>query len=1009
VRRASSLPRHRSRWQSSGRLAIIAIGVFIIVVVVFGRALARFYVDLLWHRGLGESSVFWTTITAKLTLFGGFFLLAVLMIAANLAIADRLAPTSFPANVHPYVERFHDVFGRRLRLYRYVVAVLLALALAGPTIAQWQSWLLFRHRQSFGATDGQFGVDVGFYVFELPFISFVLDWLFIALFLVLIVTAITHLLNGGVVFASPIPTVSHGTRGHLAVLLALLAALKAADYWVQRYETTNERRGFVQGATYAVVHAQLPALLLLMVVAIITAGLYLSTLRTQSFRLAFVASAVWLVLALLGDYVYPAIVQSLVVKPNQASREQPFIERNVEATRAAMGITNVTPVDITFDQLVGRDIQDDPQPLRDVRLLNPNEMLSRFQIDEGVDAGLIIDDLDVDRYDLGGPDGVEQVLVGARELDVNQSANRSWQGQHLINTRGCGVVMAPAGRVQSQGRPIYRDADLDRPELYFSPTLEGYAVAGTDVQPSDCGDNAPYTGTAGVEMSSFVRRLAFGLAFMDYNLIGSGAIHHDSEMLWVRNVRDRVEKLAPFLSYDGDPYPVVLDGRVLWVIDAYTSTSRYPYAEAVGDDIRLSENSGIPRDANYVRNSVKAVVDAYDGTVRMYIVDETDPIVRAWANVFPSLFSSADEMPAGLRDHLRYPEDLFRVQTNVYSKYQLAPEDFFEREGAWSVAQAPPVVARSSAVTAVTTSAASTAASASASDERSPNELATETSNDRFIPYYTMFGGERDFVLLRPFVPFSRDDQRTALQAYMTASSDPETYGQLTVYEVDGADGQPAGPLTVANLAVSTPDISELITLQSQGGAQVRFGDLQLVPIVRTGSAGGHGLLYVRPLYLTVQRSSGTPPTESTYQYVVVSTDDGTAAYASTIGGALSQLFPGLDVDLGERAPGSAAEVMPGVVVDNGSGSAGDEGGAESSISTPEELLTQADRLLREADDDLRVNGNLGAYQEKVDQATELVTQALTLMGAPPPEDTVAVAAPGSVPVDSQPNEAASG
>ena len=564
--------------------------------------------------------------------------------------------------------------------------------------------------------------------------------------------------------------------------------------------------------------------------------------------------------------------------------------------------------------------------------------------------------------------------------------------------------MAPAGRVQANGQPIYQDAELDRPELYFSPTLEGYAVAGTDVQPSSCGDNATYTGTAGVRMSSFVRRLAFGLAFMDYNLIGSGAINQDSQMLWVRNVRDRVEKLAPFLSYDGDPYPVVLDGHVYWVIDAYTSTSRYPYAEAVGSDIRLSENSGIPRDANYVRNSVKAVVDAYDGSVRMYVVDDSDPIVRAWSQVFPTLFTPASEMPAELREHLRYPEDLFRVQTNVYSKYQLAPEDFFERDGAWSVAQAPAVVARSGAVTAAATAAAS--AIVTPADDTPPNDLATESSNDRFIPYYTMFGDDRDFVLLRPFVPFSRDDQRTQLQAYMTASSDPKTYGQLTVYVVDGTGGLPAGPLTIANSAVATPDISELITLQSQGGAQVRFGDLQLVPIRRQGDDAGQGLLYVRPLYLTVQRSSSTTPTESTYRYVVVSTDNGTSVYASTIGGALGQLFPGIGVDLDERALGSSTDASTGLPGDTGSttGTGGPSDATVTSASTPEQLLTAADRLLREAEDDLRVNGNLGSYQEKVNQATDLVTQALTLMGAAPTADTLPALVPtGSVPTPTAP------
>ena len=292
----------------------------------------------------------------------------------------------------------------------------------------------------------------------------------------------------------------------------------------------------------------------------------------------------------------------------------------------------------------------------------------------------------------------EQVLIAARELDLESAGNRSWQGRHLINTRGCGLVMAPASRVRSNGQPDYEDVEVDRPELYFSPALEGYAIVGTEETERSCGgaEDAPYEGGAGVRMSSFLRRAAFGLAFLDYNIVGSGAIDGDSQMLWVRNIHDRLEKLAPFLSFDGDPYPAVVSGRVVWLIDAYTSTARYPYAEAVGNDVRLTQETGIPRDANYVRNSVKAVVDAYDGSVTLYVVDDGDepePIIRAWMSAFPELFTPFDEMPPELREHVRYPEDLFRVQTNVYSKYQAIyesdPQAFFEREGAWSVAQAP--------------------------------------------------------------------------------------------------------------------------------------------------------------------------------------------------------------------------------------------------------------------------------------------------------------------------------
>jgi uncharacterized protein len=999
VRRAAELPRRRSWLRASGRVALIAAALFIVVVVIFGRALARFYIEALWFDGLGQSGVFTGVIRARLTLFVLFFVVFAAIAAGNVAIADKLAPSRYPTNPHPFVERLHEVFGRRLNLYRYAVAGVFALFMALPASTQWQAWLLYRNAKQFGTSDEEFDVDVGFYVFELPFINFVLDWLFFAIIVVLLITVLVHVLNGGVMFASPIPTLSSGARGHIAVLLAVLAALKAADYWVRRYETTNERRGFVQGATYSVVHAQLPALLLLSVVAIVTAALYLSTLRTESWRLPLISSAIWLVLAVLAGYIYPAAVQGLVVNPNQKAREAPYIERNVFATRDAMGLTGIASVPISFDTLSASTIveSDDLQPLVDVRLLNPAEFESKFQIDGGGEAGLTIDDVDVDRYELDGE--VRQVLVAARELDLDGVPNRSWQGRHLINTRGCGVLMAPAGRVRQSGFPAYQNPDLTRPQLYFSPSLTGYAVAGTEENERPCGDdNPPYTGTDGVAMSSFVRRLAFGLAFMDYNVVASGAIDSDSQMLWVRNVRDRVEKLAPFLSFDGDPYPVVINRTVQWVVDGYTSTSRYPYAEAVGDDVALSSSSGIPRDANYVRNSVKAVVDAYDGSVTLYVVDDQDPIVQAWMSAFPDLFTPGADMPDELRTHLRYPEDLFRVQTNVWSKYQLDPALFFERDGAWSVSQAPPVAPRETA-----TIDAQQQTSA-ATDEPEP-ALATESSNVRFVPYYTMFGegAQRDFVLLRPFVPFSRNDQRRELQAFMTASSDPDRYGDLTVYEVQpGERGLPDGPLAIANSMQADAQINEQITLQQRGGSRVRFGDLQLINI-----AGG--LLWVRPFYVSVEQDSATVASVTEYEFVMATYDEA-SAYSVTLGGVLAELFPGLNANIGER---SDTQVDPVVELDESvpaPGSAEQPDGADApttdaetegsgSPSEPADLLAEADELLRTANEQLRLDADLGAYQERVNQAAELVDQALTMLGVDPTASTEPATA--SVPTES--------
>jgi uncharacterized membrane protein (UPF0182 family) len=398
-----------------------------------------------------------------------------------------------------------------------------------------------------------------------------------------------------------------------------------------------------------------------------------------------------------------------------------------------------------------------------------------------------------------------------------------------------------------------------------------------------------------------------------------------------------------------------------------------------------------------VRNSVKAVVDAYDGSVTLYVVDPDDPIVRAWMSAFPDLFTTGDEMPAELRSHLRYPEDLFRVQTNVYSKYHLDPALFFEREGAWSVAQAPSVAPREAP-------AIETPQQTTTDGGREP-ALATETSNLRFVPYYTMFGGgeRREFVLMRPFVPFSSDDARRELQAFMTASSEPDTYGQLTVYVVDpGETGLPDGPLSIANTMESDPAISREVTVQNQqrGGSRVRFGDLQLVNIA-------DGLLWVRPFYVGTEQDGGVVSSVIEYAFIMAAYDEN-AAYSETLGGALAQLFPGLDIDLGERSDTASepvAEVDEAAPAASGDGegelaapgSAGSPTDPGAASGTPAALLAEADQLLRTAEEQLRVDGDLGEYQQRVDEAAALVSQALAQLGA---DASASTAPPASEPTE---------
>jgi uncharacterized protein len=948
--------RSSRRFSDKGRVALIAVAVVVVGILLFGRFFAGFYTDYLWFDSVGRAGVFSTMLRSKLLLFflfgGTFVALAVL----NLVIADRLAPSAFSANTHPVVERFHEFFGHRLRSLRIAVATVAGLLFAAPAVGHWQDWLMFRNSQRFGIPDAQFNHDVGFYMFRLPFIAFVLDWLFAALVFITLLVVATHVLSGGIIIQPPRPKVRRATKAHVAVLLAALAVVKAGDYWLTRYELTTDSRGFVRGLLYSAAKAQLPAVMLLTLVALLVAGLFLSTLRTNSWRIPVVASALWAVIALIGGIIYPAAIQALVVNPNQRDKEAPYISRNIEATNHALGIDNVAREEVSFADISERALSDDVTPLKNVRLLKPEAMVGRFRTDQSQRAGLTINDVDPDRYELDGR--VQQVSMAARELDLSSIANKSWQGQHLINTHGCGLVEAPSGQI-SDRRPVYRQVELERPEMYFSDEISSYAIVDTGVDEEDCPgypDPGAYSGTGGIKLDSVFKRMAFALSYLDYNMIGSGAIDDGSRLVSIRRVEDRAKKLAPFLSFDNDPYPVALGGRVVWVIDAYTTSDRYPYAES-GDRKQLSPGSGLDHPFNYVRNSIKVVVDAYDGTVDFYIIDDVDPIAKVWQSAFPGMFKTKDQMPAGLAEHLRYPEELFRVQTAAYSKYRLTPEAFFGRTGAWSVAQAPIARPRASGtvVAATATDADTSAAQA---------DLATESGTERFVPYYSMLRSpgesEASFKLLRPFVPFSTDDSKRNLQAFMTASSDPKDYGALVAYEVTSPED---GPFTVSNTMNTESSVSQQLSLLNIEGTDVVFGDLQMVPL-----AGG--LLWVRPVY--VQPSvTDARATQPTIELVLVSQNNN-AAFGSSLSAAISKLFPGFDENIGD--------VVGDTPDDSGDNGDGGVTPPPTTDKSPADLLDEAETLFAQADQAL-ADRDLATYQARVEEARALVQQAVDLLG----------------------------
>jgi uncharacterized membrane protein (UPF0182 family) len=770
-------PQPRRR-EGRGRTLLIVGGVVAFVLVTSLRGIASFWTDYLWFESLGKEDVFTGRLRAQLVLVllftGTFFAL----MWANLLIADRVAPTyRTPGPEEEVVERYRMLVAGRERLVRVLVALGFALVAGAGASGVWNEWILFSNAVDFGSdVDPLFGRDIGFYVFRLPFLSFVVGWLFASLVVVLLITVVWHYLNGSIRLQGA-ERVTPQFKVHVSVLLGLLALVRAADYWLERFELTVSTRGTVDGATYTDVQAQLPATNLLILIAFAAAVLFLLNIRRKGWVLPALAVGIWAVVAVVGGAIVPAAIQRFRVEPSESSREREYIVRNIEATREALGLAEVAEQPFAGGaELTDDDLSANADILRNIRLWDPTVLRDTYRQLQALRPFYRINDVDVDRYMIDGE--LTQVMIAARELDTAEVPQSSWEARTLAFTHGYGVVLAPANAKDSGGRPdllvsevpLQDEADLgvEEPGLYVGEELSGYVIVDTNRQEIDFQDEqsetvyADYEGADGVGIGSFVRRAAFALRFGDLNPLFSGNLRDDSRILVRRDVDERVRALAPFLEFDADPYPVVVDGRIQWIVDGYTTTSRYPYAQrALVEDVPGS--SGLDRRFNYVRNSVKAVVDAYDGTVTMYIVDPDDPIIEVYRRAFPDLFTT-DEPSMELREHFRYPEDLFRVQSNMWGRYHIEdPDDFYNGNGAWVVSRDPGAAPPSAAVTTTTASG----------EETGPSGPA-----NRIDPYYllTRLPGEAEqsFVMLRPFAPISQQDTRPLLTAFLVAGSDPD-------------------------------------------------------------------------------------------------------------------------------------------------------------------------------------------------------------------------------------------
>jgi uncharacterized protein len=1018
MRAASDMPRRPRRARlptGRGRTLIIVVVAGLFLLIASLRGLAGFYTDYLWFDSIGQTSVWTGVLGAKAVLAliftGAFFLL----MWVNLLIADRLAPTFRPTGPEEdLADRYRSLVGSRAGAVRVGVSVLFALIAGAGVSTQWQEWLLFVNAQEFGIDDPLFRRDVGFYVFQLPFLRFISDWLLSALIIVFIVTLVAHYLNGGIRLQSPLQRVTPQVKAHLSVLLALLALVKAGQYWLQQYALTTSSRGFVNGAGYTDVNVQLPAIRLLMLISLFALVLLIVNIFRRGWVLPVLAVGLWGLIAVIGGAIVPALVQRFRVQPAQSSLEAEYIERNIAATRDALNLTPDDGIELSNFPATGNlsdsDLVDNADILRNVRLWDPTQQVLGQTYGElqNIRSYFEIRDVDADRYELDGR--TTQVNVSVRELNTpglsQGNVPPTWENQHLAYTHGFGIVMSPANAKDRDGRPFFLAAgvpvrlrgglELTEPRVYIGEGLSGYVVVNTDRPETDytdlntsaAGDSdgsgdetagadeaaavAPeqepqessgteYSGDDGIGVGSFLRRAAFALRFGDVNLVVSGNLNDDSRLLMRRDISERVRALAPFLSFDRDPYPVVVDGRVVWVVDAFTTTDRYPYGQQVDREGLTGSDLG-DRRFNYVRNSIKVTVDAYNGDVTFYVIDPSDPMARAWRDAFPDLFSD-DEPPEDLQAHFRYPEDIFTVQSNMWARYhQTDSRQFFEDVDRWVPAQDPGrgVATATTAETQVT--------------------QAAQEEQTRFEPYYllTRLPGDesQSFVMLRPFEPIG---DRPVLISFMIARSDPgEDYGRLTSFSIEAAneDLLPSSPINVGRTMGNDPAVSQQVTLLGQQGSRVRFGNMLLVPIERA-------MLFVRPLYVEAQ--DGFPLLRRVIVFL-----NGDVAIGGTLREALESLPQFTTVpDTGELPGGGTteSEVPPS---EGGEGEPTEPtqptepGDIDTQVAV---LLARAATLFDEADAALR-EGDLALYQQKVNEAQSAVDEAQTLLGIPSPESS---------------------
>lgn len=940
-----------SDYGGSDRRRTLRVALIVVVVAyLLLTAAGTLWTDFLWFESIGYRDV-WLRNWGMALLLGAVGVgIAFGVLWLSLRLVDLLSPRWAPFDLseeEELIERFREWIEPRVRQIRLLVTAGLAVIL-GLTVATWRDDVfLFLNSQDFGRTEPIFSRDLGFYMFELPLFGAAVDWVFNLLVLATVVVAIAQYLNGGIRFDGRRLSTTRGAKIHLSVMFALIALVRAVSYRLDMYELllSNNAQTFF-GPGYTDINARLPALRLLLIIALIAAVLFVLNIFRRGWTLALVSVGSWLVVAIAAGAIYPAVIQRVQVDPNRLARERPFLINNLEMTREAYQLDGVEVLPFpASDDLSAEDIENNRLTIDNLRIWNTSVLPRTYQNFQELEPYYALNNVDTDRYlDEGIP---RQVMIAVRELEELNLPRDDWQNTHLFYTHGFGAVVNQANVVQPDGQPSFLLKDVPpvasvpglellEPRVYFGETYApGRPVivkTGTEPQeidiPLESGTQYnEYQGDAGVEIDNFFKRIAFAFRYRDLNLLISSQIRPDSRVLVERNVTAIVDEVAPFLEADADPYPVIVNGRILWVLDMYTTSRNHPYSQPLGVDAlgRIRVTSGLTPGINYIRNSVKAVVDAQNGDVIFYLFDPDDPVARAWSETYPGLFRDAAEMPEGLEQHLRYPQDLFRLQSQVYLEYHVTDEaQLFSGNDAWSLPGDPSTIDR-------------------AGDERLNGDVRPgldPTPLAQMLPYYllTELPGEEElsYLLVQPFTP--RD--RRNMVGFLVADSTPGRYGRLI--ELRMPQGRLVDGTEQAGQRIEQDaEISQQLSLWRGEGSDVIKGDMLVVPIEES-------VVYFQPIFLEEQ--GGAFPE---FRRIAVVYSD-RVEWADTIDGALQLVF-------GDGA---------------GDGDGDGDGGEQPPTGdrTIEELVAEANSAFANADAALR-RGDLAEYQRWVDEAERIVAE----------------------------------